>query len=107
MTSHSADRLALNPQACINAALKAQAERRFAYFVAHPERVEARLRELDQECALERLLKNKTQNLTLHGFHLLPHVFRRMGYRTQKEIAAERRALKAIRGDFRPRATPC
>lgn len=41
--------------------------------------------------------------LLLHGVHgwypLLP-VFRRMGLRTRREIAAERYALKALRGDF-------
>jgi hypothetical protein len=37
---------------------------------------------------------------SLQGWYPLLPVFRRMGFRTGKEIAAERYALKAIRGDF-------
>ena len=36
----------------------------------------------------------------LQGWYPLLPLFRRMGIRTEKEIAAERYALRAIRGDF-------
>lgn len=36
----------------------------------------------------------------LHGWYPLIPVLRRLGFRTQREIAAERYALKAMRGDF-------
>ena len=37
----------------------------------------------------------------VQGWYPLLPLFRRMGFRTEKEIAAERYALKALRGDFK------
>jgi hypothetical protein len=93
--------------------------------------IEARLRTLDQEWDIERVLQANASILVLVGlalattvsrrFLLLPAgvfgffaqhalqgwcppipVFRRLGVRTQREIERERYALKALRGDFDP-----
>jgi hypothetical protein len=95
-----------------------------------PTSVERRLKELDQEWDIERLLETVAPSLTLLGLTLgltvnkkwfivpvlvqsffLQHalqgwcpplpVLRSLGVRTQGEIDRERYALKAIRGDFR------
>jgi hypothetical protein len=91
--------------------------------------IERRLRELDAEWDVERLLQVNASTLVLLGvvlgakvdrrFLALPAlvftffgqhalqgwcppipVFRRLGIRTHREIARERYALKALRGDF-------
>jgi hypothetical protein len=91
--------------------------------------ISARLRELDQEWDVERLLQVNASVLVMLGvllgakvdrrFLALPAavftffgqhavqgwcppvpVFRRLGVRTHREIARERYALKALRGDF-------
>ena len=106
------------------------ARRRLAYYAQHPEEIEQRLRELDAEWDIERVLETGSSTLTLTGMVLgtlvnrkwfllslgvqgffmqhamqgwcppLP-VFRRLGVRTQYEIEQERTALKILRGDFR------
>jgi hypothetical protein len=97
----------------------------------HPERIEARLRELDKEWDIERTLEANAATLALTGtalgafvdkrFLALPIVvtafllqhaiqgwcppvpfFRKRGVRTMREIDEERYALKALRGDFGP-----
>ncbi|MEZ0263790.1 MAG: hypothetical protein ACAI43_03605 [Phycisphaerae bacterium] len=108
---------------------------RLAYFAAHPDQIDRRLRELDAEWDVERALETGSSTLTLTGLVLgtvasrkwlllslavqgffmqhalqgwcppLP-VLRRLGFRTQYEIERERYALKAIRGDFGPPAAP-
>ncbi|MEX0702885.1 MAG: YgaP-like transmembrane domain [Planctomycetales bacterium] len=94
-----------------------------------PEAIDIRLRELDAEWDIERLLEANAASVVLAGvllgatvsrkFFLLPGVvagfllqhalqgwcppvplFRRLGVRTAGEIARERYALKALRGDF-------
>jgi hypothetical protein len=96
----------------------------------HPEQIEGRLRELDHEWDIERVLETGSSVLTLGGLLLgtgvdrrwlllsfavqgffLQHalqgwcpplpLFRAMGIRTVEEINRERVALKALRGDFR------
>ncbi|HEY8367812.1 MAG TPA: hypothetical protein VIM86_00695 [Thermodesulfobacteriota bacterium] len=91
--------------------------------------IEGRLRELDREWDVERLLTANASLLSLAGlvmgkwvdrrFYLLPAVaqgfllqhalrgwcppvslLRRLGIRTRQEIDRERYALKAVRGDF-------
>ena len=100
------------------------------YYAQHPEEIGARLRQLDQECDIEQVLEKNTAILTLFGLasalvgarrwillsvavqaFFLQHamqgwspavpILRRLGVRTAEEIARERYALKAIRGDFR------
>lgn len=94
-----------------------------------PAAIERRLEELDREWDVERTLEANAATLALTGVvlgaavdrrwlllpgvvtaFLLQHavqgwcpplpIFRRMGFRTADEIAEERYALKALRGDF-------
>lgn len=96
---------------------------------ASAEQIQQRLRALDREWDVERLLQANASVIVLLGlalgatvsrkFLLLPAgvftffaqhalqgwcppipVFRRLGVRTQREIERERYALKALRGDF-------
>jgi hypothetical protein len=96
---------------------------------ASDEEIAGRLKELDKEWDVERLLQVNASTLIMLGvalgakvdrrFLLLPAavltffgqhalqgwcppipVFRRLGVRTHREIARERYALKALRGDF-------
>lgn len=113
----------------VNTKLRLQAETRVAYYASHPEEIDYRLRELDEEWDLERAIEMEaaatiltgfflgatvsrkwfvlpvfaSAMLLLHNLHggypLLP-LLRRLGVRTPEEIAQERYALKAIRGDF-------
>ena len=130
MIAKSADRVADHTDESIKARIHADTERRLAHFARHPEQIERRLRELDEEWDIERVLETGSSALTLTGLLLgmgvnrkwlllslavqgffmqhalqgwcppLP-VFRRMGVRTHYEIERERCALRALRGDFR------
>lgn len=100
------------------------------YAAAGPAAIECRLKELDQEWDIERVLEANAASISLIGiglgalYHrrwfllpaavagfLLQHaiqgwcppvpVFRRLGIRTPDEIQQERHALKALRGDYR------
>jgi hypothetical protein len=93
------------------------------------ERIKARIRELELEWDIERILETNASTLALVGtalgaflnpwFLLIPGIvttfllqhatqgwcpplpiFRRMGKRTRNEIDAEKFAMKALRGDF-------
>ncbi len=109
--------------------IRREIERSVAYHAMHPEQIDGRLRELDEEWDIERVLETGSSTLTLTGLALgigvdrkwlllslavqgffmqhalqgwcppLP-VFRAMGIRTADEINRERYALKALRGDF-------
>lgn len=99
------------------------------YSFAGPDAISQRLRELDREWDMEKLLEVNASSLALTGLALgtfvnkkwfvLPAVvtsfllqhglqgwcpplplFRKLGVRTAREIAEERTALKALRGDF-------
>lgn len=99
------------------------------YYADHPEEIDRRLAELDQEWDIERWLQFNSAALSFAGlglglFHskkwfalpiavqlfFMQHgvqgwcpplpAFRRMGVRTAREIEAERNALRALRGDF-------
>jgi hypothetical protein len=100
-----------------------------AYADAPPEAIAARLRELEREWDIDRAVELEASLVGLTGlalgafgrpaylavpaavgvgvfahavlgwYPLLP-LFRRMGLRTAREIARERYALKALRGDF-------
>lgn len=100
-----------------------------SYAAASPEAIDARLRELDEEWDVDRAIELESSLMGLVGlglgtfarrnflaapamvgaavflhaaigwYPLLP-LFRRMGLRTSREIARERYALKALRGDF-------
>jgi hypothetical protein len=100
------------------------------YASTDPRQIGERLEELDQEWDIERTLQANAGTIALVGtalgvfidrkFLVLPAlvggfllqhslqgwcpplpIFRSLGLRTQQEIAQERYALKAVRGDFR------
>jgi hypothetical protein len=100
------------------------------YASTDPRQIGERLEELDQEWDVERTLQANAGTIALVGtalgvfvdrkFLVLPAlvggfllqhslqgwcpplpIFRSLGLRTQQEIAQERYALKAVRGDFR------
>jgi hypothetical protein len=122
-----------------NDAIRRATERRLALFASHPELIDERLHELDREWDVERVIESEGAATTLaglalgafvsrrflvlpifaqammalhalHGFYPLLPLLRRAGFRTQREIAKERRALLALRGDFHevgePTGTP-
>ena len=104
------------------------------YAAASPEAIDARLTELDAEWDIDRAVEFESSLMGLIGlglgtfvrrsliatpamvgaavflhaavgwYPLLP-LFRRMGLRTSREIARERYALKALRGDFQSMQT--
>lgn len=113
--------------------IEREMERRIWYYQDHPQQIDQRLKELDDEWDIERVLETNATTLALTGltlgtlvnrrFYLLPFLvtgfllqhalqgwcppvplFRRIGIRTQSEIELERYALKALRGDFGPLA---
>jgi len=109
--------------------IEKEMEQRLWYYRDHPQEIAGRLRELDHEWDMERVLETNAPSMALVGFglavgvsrkfyvipalvmgFLLQHallgwcppvpLFRRLGIRTQSEIERERYALKALRGDF-------
>jgi hypothetical protein len=113
-----------------NEAIQRQTEARVLHFAsAGPRAIDRRLRQLDQEWDIERVLEANASSLILAGmalgslvdrrYYLVPTVvagfllqhaiqgwcpplplFRRMGVRTAHEIEQERRALLLLRGDW-------
>jgi hypothetical protein len=129
MLPSTAARVAENTAAEINAQIRRQTDERVAWHALHPERIPARLRELEREWDIERAIQANAAVLAFSGLmlglgrdrrwlvlpvavtaFLLQHalqgwcppvpVLRRMGFRTATEIDEERMALKALRGDF-------
>ncbi|HET8727108.1 MAG TPA: hypothetical protein VFO41_06315, partial [Alphaproteobacteria bacterium] len=121
VSAHTADR--------VNARIARETEVRVAYYAAHPEQIDQRLRDLDHEWDIERTLEANAATIALAGvvagalvdrrFLILPGAvtafllqhaiqgwcppvpfFRRRGVRTPREIEIERIALKVLRGDF-------
>lgn len=135
MISPSATRVSSQTDQAVSDRIRQQTDRNIAHLAAHPDRIDARLRELDEEWDIERVLETGSSALTLTGLTLgivrgrkwlllslavqtffmqhalqgwcppLP-LFRRLGFRTQYEIEQERYALKALRGDFRQASGP-
>lgn len=123
-------RVELHTAASVNDAIRQRAEAEVVRLEgAGDAAIDARLRALDAEWDVERLLQTNASVIVLGGlamgtqvnrrFLLLPAavfgflaqhalqgwcppipVFRRLGVRTQREIERERHALKALRGDF-------
>jgi hypothetical protein len=115
----------------VNQDIRRQLRSHIEYFMnAGSERIDVRLKELDEEWDIERTLEANAAAVSLAGLvlgktvnekfyllsfgvagFLLQHalqgwcpplpLFRRLGIRTTEEINAERYALKLIRGDFR------
>lgn len=123
-------RVADNSSAVANARIRERTERNIVYYARNPHLIDMRLRELDREWDIERVVETSSSTLSLAGFVLalarrdrrwlllpfgvsafmLQHalqgwcppipLLRRLGVRTASEIDAERYALKALRGDF-------
>lgn len=130
MLPATTERVPIHTADGINRRLRDEAVSRLVHYAAYPDRIEARLDELDGEWDIERALEMNASALAFTGVMLgaavdrrwlaLPAVvttflfqhatqgwcpplpvLRRLGFRTQAEIEAERHALKALRGDFR------
>jgi hypothetical protein len=129
MLPDTADRVPQHTAAHVNARIEEDIEASVAYFARRPEEIGTRLRDLDREWDIERTLEANAAGVSLVGlllaatvdrkWLLLPagvaaflmqhalqgwcppiELFRRLGVRTAGEIARERYALKALRGDF-------
>jgi len=124
------ERVTINTSGCVNRDIRQQTEEQIELHRAASEaEIEQRLRELDQEWDIERVLEANGSSIILAGLSLgltvnrrflaLPAIvssflllhavqgwcpplpiLRRLGYRTQSEIEQERYALKVLRGDF-------
>jgi hypothetical protein len=122
------ERVPLHTAAEVNRRIEAETEERVRYYMERPEEIDARLAELAREWDIERALEANASALAFLGtvfalvrsrWLLLPGlvsgflfqhaltgwcpplpVLRRLGFRTAREIAIERYALKALRGDF-------
>jgi hypothetical protein len=113
----------------VNRRVDDQMARNVRYFANHPDEIDSRLAELDEEWDIERMIEANASTLAFAGaalgatvdkrFLALPlavtaflfqhsvqgwcppvPILRRFGFRTQDEINTERYALKALRGDF-------
>ena len=113
-----------------NKRIRRQTAASIAYFAAHQDQIADRLNELDREWDVERAIEANASALALAGValaaghdrrwialsgvvaaFLFQHaiqgwcppvpVLRRLGFRTSYGIEEERRALKALRGDFK------
>ena len=125
----TATRVQQKTKAEVNEQIRRHSEAAVARAAASPEAIERRLRELDAEWDIERVLQTNFSvvnllSITLGALAARPwfalggvaawfmgehaiqgwcppvSVFRRLGVRTALEIARERYALKALRGDF-------
>jgi hypothetical protein len=131
MIPETSTRVSANTADSVNAAIRRQTDERVSYHVtAGAEAIERRLRQLDQEWDIERVLEANAAGLSLAAVilgivedrkwflvpgliavFLLQHavqgwcppvpLLRRLGFRAETEINRERYALKALRGDFR------
>jgi len=133
-------RVSQNTADTVNQTLRAKAEDRVTYYAEYPDLIPARLRALDAEWDIERMLEANAATLAFAGtvlgarvdrrFYAIPALItgflfqhavqgwcpplpllRRLGFRTETEIAEERIALKILRGDFKdipnsPEASP-
>ena len=129
MTTNTVNRVSSNTAEDVNLEIAKETNESVRYFAANPTGIDRRLRELDEEWDIERLLEANASALTvagvtlgvtvdkrwfvlpaLVGAFLFQHaiqgwcppipILRRRGYRTAREIEIERIALKALRGDF-------
>ena len=125
----SAYRVPAHTAPSINESIRRHTAASVAFYARHPELIDDRLRELDVEWDVERILETMSAAISLVGIigflagrrrwlvlplaiqaFFLQHavqgwcpplpVLRRLGFRTPDEIDRERYALKALRGDF-------
>ena len=130
MINTTADRVPAHTSDSGNQRIRRQTEANVAYYARHPALIGQRLKELDAEWDIERVLEMGSSTLTVTGLLMsvassrkwlllslavqgffMQHVvqgwcpplpmFRSLGIRTADEINRERYALKALRGDFR------
>ncbi len=123
------DRVTVHTAEHVNQELRMEMEKRLVHYARHPEQIDERLRELDEEWDIERAIEANASTLSLSGLvigmtldrralvlpivvmaFLFQHsvqgwcppvpILRRMGFRTAHEIETERYALKILRGDF-------
>ncbi len=129
------ERVSTNTADEINQQIRQRTERNIMQSIAGgPKAIERRLKELDREWDIERVLETMAPTITLLGLMLsvtksrkwlivpaivqsffLQHalqgwcppipLLRRLGFRTLDEINEERYALKALRGDFKKLAS--
>ena len=131
MLPKTADRVPAHTSAEVNRRIQQDTAESVRWHPRHPDRIDHRLRELDEEWDIERTLEANAATLALTGTllgafvdkrflalpiavtaFLLQHAvqgwcppvpfFRKRGVRTMREIDEERFALKALRGDFGP-----
>jgi hypothetical protein len=131
MIATTVNRVPRHTSADVNREIQQQTEDRVRHYAANPAGIDQRLRELDAEWDIERVLQTNASALAFTGvalgalsskrWLLLPAavsaflfqhaiqgwcppipILRRVGYRTAREIEIERSALKALRGDFGP-----
>jgi hypothetical protein len=129
MLPNTVERVPAHTDEEINRQIQRETDDRVWHFAKHPQGIDRRLRELDEEWDIERLLEANAATLAFAGVALgatvdkrwlaLPAlvtaflfqhavqgwcppipILRRLGYRTSREIDTERIALKALRGDF-------
>ena len=126
----SRDRVPVHTSRDVNERIRRKTERNIRlYSTADRETIEERLKELDREWDIERIIETNSSTVMLAGiilgatvnkkFFILPAVIaafllqhavqgwcppmpllRRLGFRTAQEIDYERYSLKAFRGDF-------
>jgi hypothetical protein len=129
MAPRSTERVERATSGSVNRSIEAEIMASIEYHMAYPEEIDRRLKELQEEWDIERVLEANASALAFLGtalgllsgrrWLLLPAavsaflfqhatqgwcpplpVLRRLGFRTAHEIAQEYYALKAIRGDF-------
>jgi len=130
MIASSATRVCQNTSAKSNLSIQRRTEGNIHYYTQHPGEIPARLRELDREWDIERVLQTNASALMLGGTilgitlskrwlalpvlvsaFLLQHavqgwcpplpLLRKMGVRTTQEIETERHALERLLGNAR------
>ncbi len=124
----TATRVTQHTEESVNQRIQRQTEASILHCMSHPKEIDRRLQELDEEWDIERALELNAGVLALSGMalstvnrkwvilsavvagFLAQHaaqgwcppvpIFRRLGFRTEREIDEERSALKVLRGDF-------
>ncbi|HEX2216359.1 MAG TPA: hypothetical protein VHG27_06660 [Xanthobacteraceae bacterium] len=122
-------RVPANTAASTNRKIAEEIAASVVWYARHPDQIDRRLKQLDREWDVERLLQANASSLAFAGtvmamahhrrWMLLPALvsgflfqhavqgwcppipaLRRLGFRTAREIDTERTALKVVRGDF-------
>jgi hypothetical protein len=127
MVARSVDRVVSRTDPALNERIQRQIGMSLCYYRTHPEQIDQRLRELDEEWDVERALEAASSVLSLAGFtwglfrkrwwliglaaqgFFLQHALqgwappvdfvRRLGFRTAHEIEAERHQLLVLLGE--------